>query len=157
MSSFLRRRLWDPLLALLKQGVTPEKLALSVALGCALGLFPMLGTTTTLCAIAALVLRLNLPAIQLVNFFVYPLQLALFIPFLKAGAWLIGGPPVSVNITQVYGRLEKDFWGTLGTYWWANVGAVGLWALAGAPLTGLVYAVLARLFRRFSPAPAAAG
>jgi uncharacterized protein (DUF2062 family) len=136
--------------------VTPEKLALSVALGCVLGLFPMLGTTTTLCALAAVLLRLNLPAIQVVNFFVYPLQLTLFIPFLKAGSWLIGGPPVSADITQVYALLSRDFWGTIATYWWANVGAVGLWAMAATPLAATLYHLLVRVFRRFAPQRAAA-
>jgi len=37
-------------------------------------------------------LRLNLPAIQLVNLVVYPLQLALLVPFLRAGAWLSIAP-----------------------------------------------------------------
>ena len=66
---FFYRRLARPILELLRQGVTPEKIALSVALGAALGVFPAIGLSTTLCAIAALVLRLNLPAIQIVNYF----------------------------------------------------------------------------------------
>lgn len=65
--SFFHRRLIRPILDLLRQGVTPEKIALSLALGVALGVFPVLGSTTALCALAALVLRLNLPAIQIVN------------------------------------------------------------------------------------------
>ena len=69
---FLKRRLVRPIIELLSQGVTPEKLALSLALGITLGIFPALGSTTALCAIAALVLRLNLPAIQIVNYFMYP-------------------------------------------------------------------------------------
>ncbi|HUB58966.1 MAG TPA: DUF2062 domain-containing protein, partial [Candidatus Micrarchaeia archaeon] len=57
---FFYRRMARPILQLLRQGVTPEKLALSIALGAALGVFPVLGTTTALCALAALLLRLNL-------------------------------------------------------------------------------------------------
>ncbi len=73
---FFYRRLLRPILDLLRQGVTPEKMALSLALGGALGVFPALGCTTLLCLIAAIVLRLNLPAIQIVNYFVYPIQIA---------------------------------------------------------------------------------
>jgi uncharacterized protein (DUF2062 family) len=62
--SFLHRRLIQPLIDLLRQGVTPEKLALSIVLGLILGVFPVLGSTT---ALAALVLRPNLPTIQIVN------------------------------------------------------------------------------------------
>src|SRR5438105_748195 len=60
----LRRRLARPLIALLTQGHTPEKIALSVAFGIALGLFPIFGTTTLLCVLAGVLLRLNHPAIQ---------------------------------------------------------------------------------------------
>lgn len=77
---FIHRRLVQPVIALLSQGITPEKIALSLAIGIVLGVFPVLGSTTLLCAAAAMVFRLNLPAIQLVNYIVYPLQLALFVP-----------------------------------------------------------------------------
>jgi uncharacterized protein (DUF2062 family) len=63
--SFLYRRLVRPILELLRQGVTPGKIALSLALGVVLGVFPVLGSTTALCTLAAITLRLNLPAIQL--------------------------------------------------------------------------------------------
>jgi uncharacterized protein (DUF2062 family) len=46
MLRFLRRRLIDPLLALLTQGITPQKLALSIAIGAIVGIFPVLGSTT---------------------------------------------------------------------------------------------------------------
>jgi uncharacterized protein (DUF2062 family) len=43
---FFYRHLVRPILDLLRQGVTPEKIALSLALGMALGVFPVLGSTT---------------------------------------------------------------------------------------------------------------
>jgi uncharacterized protein (DUF2062 family) len=51
---FFHRRIVAPILALLTQGITPEKIALSLALGIVLGVFPVLGSTTVLCAAAAL-------------------------------------------------------------------------------------------------------
>jgi uncharacterized protein (DUF2062 family) len=56
-----------PLIDLLRQGISPKKLALTIALGFWLGVTPVLGSTTILCTLAAVALRLNLPAIQLVN------------------------------------------------------------------------------------------
>src|SRR5690242_16181112 len=85
MEDVLKERLLQPVVDLLRQGVTPEKIALSMALGATLGVFPALGWTTILCAIAAFALRLNLPAIQLVNYLVYPAQLALLLPFFRLG------------------------------------------------------------------------
>ena len=65
---------------LLGEGLSVEKISLCIALGTALGIFPVVGSTTLMSAIAALVLRLNLPAIQAVNYLVYPLQLVLLAP-----------------------------------------------------------------------------
>ena len=86
--AWIYRKLILPFVELLKQGMSPEKIALTVALGISLGVVPVIGSTTTLCTLAAVSLRLNLPAIMLVNGVVYPLQIALLVPFLRAGAWL---------------------------------------------------------------------
>lgn len=66
--SWWRRRIVAPVIAQLKQGATPEKLALTVALGFVLGVFPILGSATLLCGLAAWALRLNQPVIQIVNY-----------------------------------------------------------------------------------------
>ena len=60
----LGRKILDPLLALLKQGMSPNRLALCVALGIVIGNIPILGVSTLICAAIALVFRLNLPAID---------------------------------------------------------------------------------------------
>jgi uncharacterized protein (DUF2062 family) len=58
----LRGRIRDPLLRLLQQGVSAERLALCVAIGVVVGNIPILGTSTLLCAAIALLFRLNLAA-----------------------------------------------------------------------------------------------
>ena len=148
MARWFRTKLIDPIVNLLKQGITPDKIALSVALGCVLGVFPMLGTTTLLCGLAAWSLRLNLPAIQLVNYFIYPMQLVLLVPFLKAGSWLTGGAAVDLTIVQVFSLLKSDLWGTIQTFWSATVGAVALWFLLAIPVAALLYWTLALVLRR---------
>lgn len=75
----------------LKEGVSVETLALSIAIGFALGICPLFGVPTVLCAVAAVVLRLNFPAVQLVNYLVYPLQILLAWPFARLGTLLFGG------------------------------------------------------------------
>src|SRR5579862_8497564 len=82
----------------LTQGVTPDKIALSVALGLTLGIIPILGVTTVLCAAAAIWLRLNQPVIQLVNWLVYPLQLALVLVFIRIGEWITHAPVLTLSI-----------------------------------------------------------
>ncbi|MFP5305375.1 MAG: DUF2062 domain-containing protein, partial [Gammaproteobacteria bacterium] len=74
-AGFWQRRVVAPIVAQLRQGITPEKIALTLALGAVLGIFPILGSTTLLCAVAGVWLRLNQPVIQIVNYFMYPLQI----------------------------------------------------------------------------------
>src|SRR5689334_8714201 len=117
------------IIELLRQGVTPEKLALSLALGVVLGLFPVLGTTTALCAIAALALRLNFPAIQLVNYIVYPAQIALLIPFFRLGEWIFRAQRLPLSITQVVGMFRADYWHAMRFLWCSICHAIVAWCL----------------------------
>ncbi len=67
VKDWLNRNIVRPLVALLRQGVPPERLALCVAIGVVVGNIPILGMSTILCAVIALAFRLNLPAIQIVQ------------------------------------------------------------------------------------------
>jgi hypothetical protein len=106
-SAWPYRKIVLPIIDLLRQGITPEKVALSIALGVTLGIFPVLGSTTILCAAAAVVLRLNLPAIQAVNYLIYPVQLILFLPLLQAGSRIAGAAPVSLSLADVFGMIKS--------------------------------------------------
>jgi uncharacterized protein (DUF2062 family) len=145
---FLTRRLVRPLLELLRQGVTPEKLSLSIALGTVLGLIPVIGVNTALCAVVALVWRLNLPAIQLVNYFVYPLQLALLLPFFRAGEKLFGGQHLLVRVEQIRAMIRTNLWGTMRLLWTTTWHAVVVWVIAAPFVAALIYVLLLPAFRR---------
>ncbi len=73
----------------LRQGMSPQRLALTLALGFAIGCIPVVGAPTVLCAGLAFALRLNLPAIQAANYAAMPLQVALILPFVRLGGWLV--------------------------------------------------------------------
>lgn len=75
----------------LRQGISPRRLALTLALGFAIGCIPVLGVPTLICCVLALALRLNLPAIQAANYAMLPLQLLLIVPFARLGNWLFAG------------------------------------------------------------------
>jgi uncharacterized protein (DUF2062 family) len=156
VKGFLRRRIVEPLAAQLTQGVTPARLALAVALGMTIGVFPVLGSTTLLCAILAASLRLNQPAIQVANYLAYPLQLVLFLPFFRAGAWLLGAPSPAFTLAALQAQVARDPWGTLAVLGAANLRAVAAWAIAAAPAVILLFVVLrpalARLPLRRPPA-----
>ena len=82
----------------LAQGISPRRLALTLALGFAIGCIPVIGVPTVLCASIALALRLNQPAIQAANYAAMPLQLALIVPFMRLGSWLIPSRPSAFTL-----------------------------------------------------------
>lgn len=145
---FVYRRLVRPLLDLLRQGVTPEKLALSIALGAVLGVFPALGCTTGLCALLALVLRLNLPAIQMVNYFMYPAQIALLVPFFRLGEKLFRAPHLPLSVAQIYLLAHRDLWGAIRFLWTTTWHAVAAWALVAPLAAALLYLIVVPVLRR---------
>ncbi|WP_158305346.1 DUF2062 domain-containing protein [Opitutus terrae] len=100
-----QRRVRDPLVHQLTQGITPEKLALTVAVGSALALFPVLGTTTLLCFIAGLALRLNQPIIQLLNQALWPVHVPVIYGCLRLGARIFGVSPMSFGLAHAHDLL----------------------------------------------------
>jgi uncharacterized protein (DUF2062 family) len=141
----------NKLIAFLKMGITPERLALSIALGVALGLVPALGIPTLLCTLAAFLFRLNLPAIQLVNYFVYPLQIALLIPFIRAGEWLFGVESLHLSFELIRRMMKADLWGTVIGLWGATMRAVVVWLLIAPVVVALVYFSMTPLLKKLKP------
>ncbi|MHB1398746.1 MAG: DUF2062 domain-containing protein [Trichloromonadaceae bacterium] len=127
--------------AALRQGLTPNQLALTLALGITLGVLPTVWGTSLLCVLAAWMLRLNQPLLQLVNCLVFPLQILLFVPFLQLGIFLFGGetPPL-VQAWEPRGLLSEPLQ-TLRLAGEANLLAVAGWALAAPPLVVLCYGI----------------
>jgi uncharacterized protein (DUF2062 family) len=137
--SFWRRRVIAPIAAQLTQGVTPEKIALTVALGIALGVFPILGTTTALCAIVGILVKLNQPILQAVNYLVYPLQLVLLIPFYRAGEHLLGRPPIPLSIPLLLERFQASATQFLKDFGMIGVGGILVWLIVAPGTIAVIY------------------
>ncbi|HJU83658.1 MAG TPA: DUF2062 domain-containing protein [Holophagaceae bacterium] len=150
MMDWLRRRAWAPILAQLKQGLSPEGLAWALALGIALSVSPVPGSTTLLCFMAAWVFRLNQPTMQAVNVAAYPLQVALFVPFIRIGERIFAAPHLPLSLSVILQALKADFWGALRFFWTSVWHAAVAWALVALPLACLAALILAPLFRRVS-------
>jgi uncharacterized protein (DUF2062 family) len=145
---FFHRRVVAPIVALLPQGITLEKIALSLAFGIVLGIFPVLGSTTVLCAVAALVFGLNLPAIQLVNYLIYPMQLFLLVPFIRMGEKLFRVAPLPLSLGQILTMVRTDLPHAVATLWRTEVHAISAWLLIGPVVICLLYFLLSRALRR---------
>jgi uncharacterized protein (DUF2062 family) len=149
--ALFHRFLWSPLLNQLKQGITPEKLAWSVALGIVLGVFPVLGSTTILCALAAWLAGLNQPAIQSINYFVYPLQILLLIPFYRFGEWLFSVPSLKISVDQVRIMIQASIPGAIKVLWVTTLHAMAAWCLVAPPIALVVFVVMVPVFRGALP------
>ncbi len=147
----LARRIRDAIIAQLRQGITPEKIALTIALGGLLGVFPLLGASTALCAVAAIALKLNQPIIQLVNYLAYPLQLLLLLPFYRAGETLFGQPHVPIfSVIELIDRFRAGPLQFVVDYGMVALYGIAVWCLL-APLVGaLVYYSLRPVLHRLS-------
>jgi uncharacterized protein (DUF2062 family) len=148
--NFWKRRIVAPIVAQLTQGVTPQKIALTIALGFMLGVFPILGSTTVLCGLAAVFLRLNQPIIQLVNYLGYPLQVALLIPFYRAGEHLLGRAPIPLSVPLLFQRFSADFWQFLRDFGMIAIGGILVWLILAPPISALVYFSVLPALRRLA-------
>src|ERR1700691_5208449 len=127
----------------LRQGMSPRRLALTLALGFAVGCIPVVGIPTLVCAALALTLRLNLPAIQAANYAVMPLQLLLIVPFVRLGGWLIAS---SRNQTlQAGAPLHASPLTQMG---WLAGQALVAWAVIAIPAVAVLTLTLPLLLRR---------
>lgn len=133
------RKLWERLIGFLKQGTTPQKLALTCALGVVIGILPIWGITTLVCFLIAALFRVNVVILQLVHYFVYPLQLILIIPFIKAGTFLFNINPMPYALTELMDRFKADFWSEFKQVGVAIGLGVGVWAVVSVPLFAGIY------------------
>jgi uncharacterized protein (DUF2062 family) len=144
------RRLVQLLAGELRQGLSPHEIALTLAIGLCLSVPPALGTTTIFCATAALLLRLNQPLIQAVNFLAYPLQLVLLIPFLRAGEWLFGEPRSPLSPSKIVAMARADLPGTIASLWTVTWHGLVVWAAASVPVGFVLYRLLRPAIERLA-------
>jgi uncharacterized protein (DUF2062 family) len=146
--NWLYLRIIAPLLALLKQGISPGRLALCVAIGVVVGNIPILGVSTILCTAIALAFRLNLPAIQLVQAAMAPTQILLIIPFVRLGEWILRVPPQPVSIKEGLDLMAQGARYAVAALWDAILHAGFAWVLVAPVAVVLLYKILTPVFER---------
>lgn len=156
--SFWRRRLVTPLTDLLTQGVTPDKLAATLAVGTVCSFFPFLGTTAALNLGVGLWLRMNQPVLQTLNQLLGPIHVVMILVYVRLGEMLWRAPEADrfsiVDMVRAFADLSfGDF---LQRFGWAGVHAFTAWALTAPLLFAVLYFPLRPLLRRCALRPAAA-
>jgi len=148
---FLRCRILHPLLRLLRGGVTPRRLAWSLALGIVIGINPSVGLTTLVVVMLAWMLGLSQVASQIGAHAVAPLHLLLFVPFIELGVHIFHTRRLPLSRQQIEHlshhplRLFRDIW----QWEWHALIVWGVVAAIAMPLLALyIRRALVMLMRR---------
>jgi uncharacterized protein (DUF2062 family) len=137
----------------LRQGIAPQRLALTLALGFAIGCIPVIGVTSGVCFVVAIALRLNLPAIQAANWVAMPMQVALIVPFVHLGRRLIGfGSGQPIEIGALLHSSPSVILARMGSL---TGQAMLAWLVVAIPMVALITLILTKVLRHI-PAVAAA-
>ena len=124
----------------LSSGLTPQKLALTLCIGTALGILPLVWGTSLICFILAHIFKLNHLVLQSVNYLLYPLQLALLVPFFKLGTSLFSwGPPIPLRFLATMIQHRGSLLSILG---WITLKSLAAWMVTVFPALLLVCIVL---------------
>lgn len=148
--SIFYRRLVLPVINLLRQGTSSEKIALSIAFGLVVGISPGIGWSTVLCTLAAVRFRLNLPAVQLVNYLSYPLQFALLVPFIRAGEFLFHAERLPLSLVQILAMVRADYLHAIKALWMVMVRAMTVWVIVAPLAIYVTYRLLSPVVHRLA-------
>jgi uncharacterized protein (DUF2062 family) len=125
-----------------------------LALGLAISTVPIsFGLGTALCTAAAVMFRLNLPAIQAANWASAPLQVLLFIPYMRTGEFLTRANRLPLSIAQISAMFRADFWGSLARLWGSILRATLGWAVIAPLEVLLIYLILVPVLRLIPALP----
>ena len=138
-----RCRILGPLLRQLRGGVTPRRLAWSLAFGIVIGINPSVGLTTVVVVLIAWIFGLNQVASQIGAQAVTPIHLLLFLPFIQIGVFLFHTHRLPLSRQQIY-HLSRHPVRLLHEIWRWEWHALVVWGVVAA----IVMPLLAMYLRR---------
>lgn len=154
--SFWQRRVRDPLLALFTQGITPDRVALTLGVGSVCSLFPFLGFTSLLNLGVGLKLRLNQPLLQTLNQVLGPAQLVMIVVYVRLGEWLWRAQDERFTITEMLKVFREASLGEfLQQFGWAGIHAFTAWTVTSPLLLATVFYLARPALRRLASKPVA--
>ena len=140
---WLRCHVLRPLLRALRGGVTPRRLAWSLALGMVVGINPSVGLATLLVVLLASVFGLSRLASLIGVHLVTPLHVLLFIPFIELGVYLFRTRKLPMDRKQLQ-HLSHHPWRLLHDIWQWEWHALIVWAVVAAIVMPLMAVYLRR-------------
>ena len=139
-----------PVKNLLLQGISPNAIALAIAGALAISLFPVIGSTTILCALFALRFRLNLPLIQIINYSMFPIQIIMLFPWMKLGAFIFRYEKLKYTLNEILTMISTDTLHAISVLWYVTLQAIGAWILITPIITYAIYLLFVKIIETFS-------
>lgn len=147
MNNRTKDNFWIIFKSPLPHSISPAKYSLSLTIGFYLGLFPVVGLTTLLGTICALVFRLNIYLVQAMNLLLTPIQLLLLLPFCKLGQLMFFQNKKAIIIT-VQHFIESNNWEILWYLLETALAGITIWLLLSATTCIFVYRFFLKLSRK---------
>ncbi len=129
----------EKFVSLLKADLSPEKQAYAIALGLVLGIVPFFfGLNIYLSMFFAWRLKLNQVLLQLVSNAVYPLQILLFVPFMRLGVSMFCTDQIEFSNGFILSVFKNGFWSALQNLGVWNLYGVLVWLITAIPMVWLL-------------------
>ncbi len=148
---FWQRRLVDPILRQLTQGVTPARISFTLAVSTVCSLFPFLGFTWLLNLGAGIALKLNQPIMQTLNQLLTPIHLPMIVVYVRLGEWIWQADEQAFSVVELVQNFADLSLGEfLQKFGWAGVHAFTAWCLTAPLLFLIVYFPLRPIINRLA-------
>lgn len=135
------RNLKDKTKSLFQQGLTPKQLSLSIIVSTLLSVIPILGVSTFLITVASLKSKLNLPIMIALSYLMWPVQILLILPFIKAGEFIFSIPPSHHTVDEIISSFQNGFFSTLGKLSFELLCGFAAWVLIAVPIAFVTYGI----------------
>ena len=141
--------LWAKFKALLKQGLTPKQLALSLVISLLISIFPIFGLSTIALTCIAIPFRLNLPIMIASSYIFGPIKFLVLIPFINLGASIFGTEHTLLTYEAIKASYNESFFETAKSLSYELLcGSLG-WLLTAIPLGIILYFILKAILTYF--------
>lgn len=142
------RRMLLPLVVMFRQGTDPSRMAESLAFGTFLGILPLPGLNSILCAVVAVRRGLNMGVIQAVNWIMLPAQIGLFLPMSRLGARILHHQALPLSFDEIRSLLKAGPAAFFKTVGFGFLDAALVWCALGIPACWVLFRTARYLLER---------
>ncbi|PWA05589.1 DUF2062 domain-containing protein [Flavobacterium psychrotolerans] len=128
--------------ALFKQGLTPKELVQSLIASGLISIIPVIGVSTFMITTLSLKRKLNLPVMLALSYLMWPVQILLILPFIKAGEFIFSVPSNNHTLEEIMGSFQNGFFKTLHHLSFELLCGLGGWLCTAVPVALVIYLLM---------------